>query len=199
MTAWETGVKRCFDIVLSGTGLIALGWLILLAWIIASVDCRASGLFRQERVGRHGRVFKIMKIRTMRENPAISTTVTTSRDPRITRLGRFFRRYKIDELPQLINVFVGDMSFVGPRPDVRGFADELEADGRRILSVRPGITGPATLYFRDEERILQDCDDPEAYNRQVVYPKKVELNLEYVDNYSLAYDIEIIWRTIFNR
>jgi lipopolysaccharide/colanic/teichoic acid biosynthesis glycosyltransferase len=173
------------------------GWLIAIAYIAASIDTGASGFFRQERVGRYGRTFRIIKLRTMCRDANINTTVTTASDPRITRLGRFFRRYKIDELPQLVNILLGDMSFVGPRPDVRGFADELEGEDRIILSVRPGITGPATLRFRNEEQMLQDSDDPERYNLEVVFPEKVKLNVEYIRDYRLWRDLTILWTTLF--
>jgi len=196
MTIWQASVKRSFDILLSALGLVSLGWLILLTYVVARIDTGASGFFRQERVGRFGRIFKVIKLRTMRVDTNIRTTVTTGSDLRITRLGRLFRKFKIDELPQLINVFVGQMSFVGPRPDVKGFADQLEGDDRLILSVRPGITGPATLYFRNEEQLLQECDDPEFYNRNVIFKEKVRLNLEYIKQYRLVDDIRIIWKTM---
>lgn len=133
----------------------------------------------------------------MRSDSFFQTTVTTDTDPRITRLGRFFRKTKLDELPQLIHVLLGQMSFVGPRPDVPGFADNLSGDDRIILSVRPGITGPATLKYRNEESILAGQDDPERYNDEVIFPDKVRLNKEYVENYSFRKDIKYIWQTIF--
>jgi lipopolysaccharide/colanic/teichoic acid biosynthesis glycosyltransferase len=197
MTPGQAAVKRGLDICLAATGLLLSGWLIAIAYIAASIDTGASGFFRQERVGRYGRTFRIIKLRTMCRDANINTTVTTASDPRITRLGRFFRRYKIDELPQLVNILLGDMSFVGPRPDVRGFADELEGEDRIILSVRPGITGPATLRFRNEEQMLQDSDDPERYNLEVVFPEKVKLNVEYIRDYRLWRDLTILWTTLF--
>ena len=197
MTPWQATVKRGFDLVVSGIGLLTIGWLIVLLYIVASVDTRKSGFFIQERVGRFGRSFRVIKLRTMRDDSGVNTTVTTAADPRVTRLGRFLRHYKLDELPQLLNVFVGDMSFVGPRPDVKGFDDELEGEDRLILSVRPGITGPATLHFRDEEQMLQECEAPEAYNREVIFPEKVQMNLKYVREYRLFDDLKIIWQTLF--
>ena len=199
MTAGQAAVKRGVDIFLAAAGLLLTGWLIAIAYMAASIDTGASGFFRQERVGRYGRTFRILKLRTMRCDASIDTTVTAASDPRITRLGRFFRRYKIDELPQLVNILLGDMSFVGPRPDVRGFADELEGEDRIILSVRPGITGPATLRFRNEEKMLQDSDDPERYNREVIFPEKVKLNVEYIHDYRLSHDLRILWTTLFRR
>jgi lipopolysaccharide/colanic/teichoic acid biosynthesis glycosyltransferase len=197
LTRGDRVLKRSFDVAASLAGLAALGWLIALAWLVASIDTGRSGFFRQTRVGRWGRPFKTIKIRTMREVPGVSTVVTTSRDPRITRVGRFLRRTKIDELPQLWNVLVGQMSFVGPRPDVPGFADTLDGDDRVILSVRPGITGPATLRFRNEEELLSGRPDPEAYNREVIYREKVRLNRRYIERYRFADDIKYILQTIW--
>jgi lipopolysaccharide/colanic/teichoic acid biosynthesis glycosyltransferase len=192
----QARLKRAFDIVLAVVGLVVLGWLILAAFIAASIDTRANGFFRQDRVGLHGKTFRVIKIRSMRDDHAQTTSVTTARDPRITRLGRFFRNHKIDELPQLFNVLIGEMSFVGPRPEVPGFADRLTGDDARILSVRPGITGPATLYFRNEEQLLAACDDPEAYNRTVLFPTKVRINLEYIRDYSFRKDLAMIKDTV---
>jgi lipopolysaccharide/colanic/teichoic acid biosynthesis glycosyltransferase len=192
----DRALKRGFDVMASALGLLLTWWLILLAYVAASIDTGESGFFTQERIGRDGKRFKVIKIRTMRDHPAIDTSVTTEEDPRITALGRFFRRTKIDELPQLINVLLGQMSFVGPRPDVPGFADQLRGDDRIILSVRPGITGPATLAFRDEEELLARQPDPERYNREVIYPKKVELNRKYVKSYSFWKDLRYIYLTV---
>ncbi len=189
-------IKRSFDFVISTIGLILTGWIVILAFIAASIDTRKSGFFIQTRIGKNGRPFTVVKIRTMRYIPFIDTTVTTTHDPRITPLGRFFRKTKIDELPQLINVFLGHMSFVGPRPDVPDFADKLSGDDRIILSIRPGITGPATLKYKNEEEILARQVAPEKYNREVIFPDKVRLNREYVENYSFWKDIKYIFQTI---
>lgn len=178
-------------------GLVLTSWLILLAYVAASIDTGKSGFFRQERVGRNGRLFKTIKVRTMRDVASIDTTVTTAGDPRITSLGRFFRRTKIDELPQLINVFFGQMSFVGPRPDVPGFADILTGEDRIVLTIRPGITGPATLRYRNEEELLAAQPEPEKYNREVIFPDKVRINRAYIENYSFWTDIKYILMTIF--
>ncbi len=188
--------KRGFDIGLSAVGLMMSGWLILLAWVAASLDTRSNGFFTQCRVGKDGRTFTVVKIKTMRPSRELTTTVTRTGDPRITPLGRFFRRTKIDELPQLWNVLMGDMSFVGPRPDVPGFADALEGEERLLLSIRPGITGPATLKYRNEEDLLAGADDPEAYNREVIWPDKVRLNLSYIRDWRLMDDLRYIWRTV---
>jgi len=191
--------KRGIDIVVAAAGLLATGWIIAIAFVAATIDCRNSGFFLQERIGRHGRRFNVIKIRTMRSDDSITTNVTTAGDSRITRLGALMRRLKIDELPQLFNVLVGQMSLVGPRPDVAGFADELTGEDREILDLRPGITGPATLRFRDEEQLLATVNDPERYNRDVIYPEKVRINVEYLRYYTLGTDIEILLKTVLGR
>ena len=181
---------------MSALGIVVTIWIMIPAFVAATVSTRKNGFFAQERVGRNGRLFKVVKLRTMRDVPDYDTTITRDGDPRITRLGHFFRKAKIDELPQLINVLMGDMSFVGPRPDVPGYADRLEGDDRIILSVRPGITGPVTLKYRNEEDMLADVDDPERYNDEVIWPDKVRLNREYVENSSFWTDIKYIVKTL---
>lgn len=190
-------VKRSTDIILSAIGLLVLGWIIAICWVIAAIETRSNGFFYQERIGRHGREFRIIKIKTMHNaNGGGRSTVTTSNSFNITRSGRVFRRFKLDELPQLINVLTGEMSFVGPRPDVAGFADRLRGEDRIILSLRPGITGPASLAFRDEEDILARVYDPEAYNAKVIWPKKVAMNREYAENFGFWSDLKLIFRTL---
>lgn len=192
-------VKRGFDIFAACFGLLFLGWVILLTWGISSFETKSNGFFFQTRVGRAGKQFKIVKIKTMHErmDGENRTDVTTSNMSEITRSGRILRKYKLDELPQLLNVLLGNMSLVGPRPDVPGFADELEGEDRIILSIRPGITSPASLAFRNEEEILANVDDPETYNREIIWPAKVAMNREYAENYSLRGDANIIWETVF--
>jgi lipopolysaccharide/colanic/teichoic acid biosynthesis glycosyltransferase len=192
-------MKRTFDLVVSVTALAASFWLILLLFVIATIDTRKNGFLLQTRIGRHGRPFKLIKLRTMRNRPDCQTTVTSAGDPRITKVGRILRQAKLDELPQLFNVVLGHMSLIGPRPDVPGFADKLEGDDRIILSVRPGISGPASLKFRDEEALLARQCDPEKYNREVIYPEKVRLNREYIENYSFSSDLKLVFETIFRR
>lgn len=189
-------VKRAFDMAAAGVGLIAFGGLILVGAAVSALAHGHSGFFVQRRVGRFGRTFPLVKLMTMRRVSGPVTSVTTRGDPRITATGRFLRRTKLDELPQLANVFAGHMSLVGPRPDVPGFADRLEGDDRILLSVRPGITGPATLAYRHEEDLLAAQPDPERYNREVIYPDKVRLNRLYVERYSLRSDILCIWWTL---
>lgn len=191
--------KRTFDVIGAALGLALTAWIIALATAAATVDTKRFGMFRQIRVGRHGQRFSILKIRTMRPGQTPGTNVTTSKDPRVTPLGRFLRRTKIDELPQLLNILAGHMSFVGPRPDVPGFADCLEGRDRIILEVRPGITGPATLRYRDEEELLALQDDPERFNREVLFPAKVRFNRRYVENLSFWTDIRYIVLTVLPR
>jgi lipopolysaccharide/colanic/teichoic acid biosynthesis glycosyltransferase len=196
LTRGQAALKRSFDVIASAAGLVVLSPVILVAFVAATLDTRASGFFRQERVGVCGRPFRLVKIRSMRVDPRITTSVTTSADPRITRLGRFWRRTKIDELPQLWNVLLGQMSLVGPRPEVPGFTDALTGADALVLSVRPGITGPAQVEIRDEERLLASTPDPEAYNRDVLFPTKVRLNLDYIRSYSFRNDLRLLWRTL---
>ncbi len=186
--------KRVFDIVMASVGLAVLWPVIVIAWALAARDTGATGFYRQDRVGRNGRLFKVIKLRTMR--PENGTTVTTAHDARITPLGRRLRRLKLDELPQLWNVLIGDMSFVGPRPDVPGFLDKLTGEERALLSLRPGITGPASLKYRDEEEILARVDNPERHNAEVIWPDKVRMNLEYLHNWSLGKDVKLIIQTV---
>ena len=200
LTHTERALKRMLDLVLALILLALTWWIILLAWAGAALSTGMNGFFLQVRIGQWGRPFRIIKIRTMKADPAEpGSTITTADDPRITPLGRWLRRTKIDEMPQLLNVLAGQMSFVGPRPDVPGFADRLEGDARMILCLKAGITGPASLRFRDEERLLAVQPDPEAYNREVVFPAKVQLNMEYIENYSLRRDVQYIIRTALGR
>jgi len=196
ITTTQKAVKRCFDIVVALLSLIVLTPLILIGWLAARISSRASGFFVQQRIGLNGVPFPLFKLRTMRVMENVDTTVTARNDCRITPVGAVLRKLKIDELPQLLNVLLGHMSLVGPRPDVPGFADQLEGDDRIILTIRPGITGPASITFRNEEEILADVDDPEEYNRQVIWPEKVRLNKDYIQNYSLLGDIKFLWQTV---
>lgn len=197
LTSVQKLVKRSFDIFFSLVGLCTASSLILVAWLAASVDTRSNGFFLQTRVGREGRFFRVIKIKTMRPIEGLTSSVSMQHDPRITTLGAFLRRTKIDELPQLWNVLVGEMSFVGPRPDVPGFADELVGDDKIILSIRPGITGPASLRYRNEEVLLARQDAPEVFNREVIWPDKVCINREYIKNWSLINDVRYLFQTVF--
>jgi lipopolysaccharide/colanic/teichoic acid biosynthesis glycosyltransferase len=189
-------IKRLFDLSLSLLLLPVVLPVIVVAWVIAALETGENGFFLQERIGEGGRPFRLIKIRTMKQIEGFDSTVTTGIDPRITRSGKIFRRLKIDELPQLFNVLKGEMSLVGPRPDVPGFADRLEGEDRIILSVPPGITGPASLKFRDEEELLAGVEDPERYNREVIWPEKVWINRRYLEEWSIGKDLSILWQTI---
>jgi len=190
--------KRIFDLNFSLLGLILTGPLIIIAYLIASLETGESGFFKQTRVGEQCTRFKMIKIKTMDSTTDINTNVTTRNDPRITKSGRIFRKFKLDELPQLINVLKGDMSFVGPRPDVPEVIKDLADEDKLILSVKPGITGPATLKYEAEEDILAEVAEPEKYNREVIFPDKIRINKEYIRNYSFLRDLKYIGATLLN-
>lgn len=153
-------------------------------------------LFAQKRVGKGGRLFTMYKFRSMTIHHS-GSTVSVAGESRITPLGATLRKYKLDELPELWNVLIGDMSFVGPRPDVPGYADALKGEERLILKLRPGITGPASLKYANEEEILAQVDDPVKYNDEVIFPDKVKINLDYYYNHTFYDDIKLIFQTIF--
>ncbi|MEL7430883.1 MAG: sugar transferase, partial [Pseudomonadota bacterium] len=180
LSSFEAIAKRCFDIIVSTVGLALLGWLIILSAIAARIDTGKSGIFRQKRIGRYGREFTIYKIRTMRDRQDLTSTSTVAGDPRITSLGKWLRKYKLDELPQLWNVLRGDMSLVGPRPDVANAYSNHNLDLSLAFAVRPGITGPASLAYRHEEELLAQQEDPEWYASHVLMPEKLRLNEEYI-------------------
>jgi len=188
--------KRSFDIFFALFGLVLLSPIILLSYIVATFDTLSNGFFVQQRVGMNGYVFSVVKIKTMKSLAGENSTITSSNDVRITKSGIFFRKTKIDELPQLWNILIGQMSFVGPRPDVPGYADRLQGKDRVILSVRPGITGPAQLAYKNEEEILAKQDDMVKYNNEVIWPDKVAINMKYIENYSFFRDLYYIWKTI---
>ncbi len=196
LTRTERIAKRLFDIAFSVVGIVVTLPVILVAWIVASLETRSNGLFVQKRIGQYGKPFYVWKIKTMKPVSGMDSTVTTSQDCRITKSGAFFRKTKIDELPQLFNVLFGQMSFVGPRPDVPGFADMLEGEDRIILSIRPGITGPASLKYKDEEILLSRVQDPERYNKEVIWPDKVKINKAYIRNWSLSKDVGYLIKTV---
>lgn len=189
--------KRAFDIVASLAGVLLLAPVIVLCWLAATIDTRSNGFFIQKRIGRHGRVIRVCKIKTMYPSDTQRSPIASRNLASISQSGRFLRKYKLDELPQLFNVLAGSMSFVGPRPDVPGYADRLQGEDRIILSLRPGITGPASIKYKDEEVILAAVDDPETYNDRIIWPDKVRINREYFNNYSLLRDLRYIFHTIF--
>ena len=190
-------LKWIFDRTVSFIGLLVLWPLLMVIGICIKLRMTDGPvLFRQQRVGRHGRLFTLVKFRTMTVNHG-GSCISVAGESRITPLGAFLRKYKLDELPELWNVLKGDMSFVGPRPDVPGYADRLSGEERRILEVRPGITCPATLKYRNEEKLLAAQADPAAYNDEVIWPDKVRMNMEYAGNHSFIGDVRIILQTLF--
>ena len=190
-------IKRLFDVILSFVAIIILIPVFIIVAILIKIDSTGPVFFLQERVGLNGKLFKIIKFRSMKISHNNSLTVTLENDKRITRIGKKIRKYKIDEIPELINVFVGDMSFVGPRPDVPGYADLLLGENRNILKLRPGITSRATIKYANEEMILLNEDDPIAYNNNIIFPDKVKMNLNYYKNHNIWIDIKIIFATLF--
>ena len=189
-------LKNIFDYIIAIILLIFIGWIIVFLVIIATIDTGKWGIFSQQRVGRNAKIFNLYKIRTMKDDNVEHSHITVRNDQRITKIGAFLRNKKLDELPQLFNILLGQMSLVGPRPDVIGYADKLEGKDRIILTVKPGITCPATLKYRNEEEILANVSDPINYNNTVIWPEKVRLNREYVENWSFKNDIKILHQTI---
>lgn len=190
--------KRLFDIVSSGIGLLCLAPVFVVMAIWIKLDSRGPVFYRQTRVGRYGLDFRIFKFRSMRVGSDKGRQITVGeRDPRITRSGYFIRRYKIDELPQLINVFLGDMSIVGPRPEVRKYVDLYSEEQRKVFQVRPGITDLASIKYRNENELLSQVDDPDTYYIDVIMPDKLAINLEYIRHQSFMGDIKIIFNTLF--
>ena len=215
-------LKFVFDKVVSLVGLIVLSPLLLIVALLIKWKMPGPILFRQQRVGRYGRIFTVYKFRTMTVKAEASvasrnseaTSIASQEQSRITPLGEKLRRYKLDELPELWNVLKGDMSFVGPRPDVPGYADQLQGEDREVLLLRPGITGPASLKYRNEEDILEAVDEAlqkgrsglpigittvQEYNDNVIYPDKVRLNRYYLHHYSFIKDIKMIVCTVLGK
>ena len=190
-------MKRLFDIIASGCGLLVLSPIFLIMAIWIKWDSKGPVFYRQVRVGRHNKDFRILKFRSMRVGADKGSLVTIGgRDPRITRSGYFIRKYKLDEFPQLINVFKGEMSLVGPRPEVRHYVDYWTAEQMHVLDVRPGITDPASIKFRNENELMEKAENPEDYYINVIMQEKIRLYLEYVENASFWYDIRLVFQTI---
>lgn len=189
-------IKWCFDRVVALCGLAVLWPFLLVIAIIIRCQTKGRAFYFQTRVGQHGRLFKICKFRTMFDD-AQGETVTVKDDDRITPIGHWLRRTKIDCLTELVNVLLGQMSFVGPRPDVPGYADKLEGADRIVLSVKPGITGPASLKYRHEDELLAAHDNPKQYNDEEIYPDKVRINVNYLNDWSLGSDLKILFKTFF--
>ena len=190
-------MKRLFDFVASLFGLIFLSPLLLIISLMIKLSSKGPILFRQKRVGKKGLIFTLVKFRSMTVVQHSNSTVSVKGDMRITNIGAFLRRFKLDELPELWNVLLGEMSLVGPRPDVPGYADKLEGEDRLILKLRPGITGPASLKYANEEEILAKVAHPEEYNKNVIFPDKVRINLDYYFRQNIWLDLRIIFATIF--
>lgn len=189
-------MKRFFDLVASGLGLLVLSplFLVLAVWI--KCDSKGPVFYRQVRVGRNNGDFRLYKFRSMRGGSDKRGLITIGgHDPRVTRSGYYIRRYKLDELPQLINVFVGDMSLVGPRPEVRKYVDLYSPEQMHVLDVRPGITDLASIRYRNENELLEQVDDPERYYVDVIMQDKLRINLEYVANHSFRGDLKLICQT----
>lgn len=191
-------LKYIFDRVTAFVGLLFLWPVLLIVAALIKIQMPGPVLFVQERVGKDGKLFRCHKFRSMIVEHT-GGSVSVAGESRITPLGAKLRKYKLDELPELWDVLIGNMSFVGPRPDVPGYADKLQGDDRIILSMRPGITGPATLKYRNEEEILATVDNPQHYNDTVIYPDKVRINRYYAEHYSIAKDLQIIICTVFGK
>ena len=200
-------LKWLFDKLASLFGLLFLSPVLLVVAILIKVKMPGPVLFCQKRVGQYGKLFTVYKFRSMTVKAEASvasrdsdaTSIASTEQNRITPLGEKLRRYKLDELPELWNVLKGDMSFVGPRPDVPGYADQLQGEERDILKLKPGITGPASLKYRNEEELLASVENPAQYNDEVIFPDKVRLNLYYLKNYSFIKDIQMIVCTVLGK
>lgn len=192
-------LKFIFDRLMALVGLLVLWPVLLVVAVLIWVKMPGGPvIFKQKRVGRNGKLFTMYKFRSMTVGHG-GSSVSVAGESRITPLGAKLRHYKLDELPELWNVLTGDMSFVGPRPDVPGYADQLVGDDREVLKLRPGITGPASLKYRDEEDLLALQPDPQKYNDEVIFPDKVRINLYYLHHYSFVKDIEMIFCTVLGR
>ena len=191
-------MKRLFDVIASGLGLVVLSPLFLVLAIWIKLDSKGPVFYRQVRVGRNNKDFRIFKFRSMRVGADKGSLVTIGgRDPRVTRSGYWIRKFKLDELPQLLNVFIGDMSLVGPRPEVRHYVDYWTPEQMRVLDVRPGITDPASIKFRNENELMEKAEDPEKYYIEVIMQEKIKLYLEYVEKHNFFYDIALIFKTFW--
>ena len=191
-------MKRLFDIVASGCGLLVLSPVLIFVAVWIKLDSKGPVFYRQVRVGKGNKDFRIFKFRSMRIGADKGSLVTIGgRDPRVTRSGYFIRKFKLDELPQLINVFVGDMSLVGPRPEVRHYVNYWTPEQMKVLSVQPGITDPASIKFRNENELMEMAADPEDYYINVIMQEKIKLYLQYVENASFWYDIKLIFQTFW--
>ncbi|RYM35174.1 sugar transferase [Brumimicrobium glaciale] len=189
-------MKRLFDIVSSAIGLLFLSPVFLVVFIWIKLDSKGPVFYKQVRVGKGGKDFKILKFRSMHQDADKGSLITIGgRDPRVTRSGYYIRKYKLDELPQLINVLKGDMSIVGPRPEVRRYVDLYSKEQLRVLTVKPGITDIASIKYRNENELLEKAEDPDKVYIETIMPDKLKYNLEYIDQQSFMFDIKLIFRT----
>ena len=193
---WTMFSKRLFDLLASFTLLIILLPLILIILLLILFDSGKPVFFRQERIGKAGKNFKIFKFRTMKRYTAKEDGITLANDARITKIGMFLRRYRLDEIPQLFNIIKGEMSFVGPRPDLSKYYVTNDYAHMCVLLIKPGVTGNATLKFKDEDKILAQSENPEKTYKEEIFPEKIRLNIEYIKQLSISYDLKIIFRTI---
>ena len=192
--------KNIFDYSVAILSLPLVLPVILVCWIIASLDTKSNGFFYQNRIGKNGLPFRVIKIKTM-YNPTKSeqrSAITANVQTKISKSGSIFRKYKLDELPQILNILSGNMSFVGPRPDVPGYADCLQGEDRIVLKLKPGITGPASIKYKNEEKILAAQINPQEYNDTIIWPDKVQINKTYYNNYTFSKDIKYILQTILD-
>lgn len=190
-------LKRIFDIFFAAAGLIILSPVFIITAVIIKLDSKGPVIYKQSRVGKGNRDFQLYKFRSMKPDSDVSGLLTVGgRDPRITTSGYYLRKFKLDELPQLINVLKGEMSFVGPRPEVRKYVDIYTEDQKKVLSVSPGITDVASIKYRNENELLEKADDPERFYVENIMPDKISLNLEYIDQRSLFKDLKVILKTL---
>lgn len=197
MNKFNSIIKRLFDIVASLIGIIIISWVLIIVSIAIKIDSKGPILFLQKRVGRYGKPFYIYKFRTMvTDAEKLGKQITVGKDNRITKVGAFLRKYKIDELPQLFNVLKGDMSLVGPRPEVPRYVELYSDEEKHVLDVRPGITDLASLRYKDENDILGKVENPEEYYINVIMKDKLKLNLEYIEKNNLLFDINLIIKTV---
>jgi lipopolysaccharide/colanic/teichoic acid biosynthesis glycosyltransferase len=183
--------KRIFDVFFAFIGMCLFGWLLLIVYLLVTIVTGKNGIFAQERIGQYGKKFTIYKFRTVAWNDNGEATISD--------FGYFLRKSKIDEWPQLFNVLLNDMSFVGPRPNVAGYYDLLEGDFRKILELKPGITGPASLVYKDEDTLLALQENPLQYNDEIIFPDKLRINLDYYNHHSIGVDVKILFCTIFGK
>lgn len=191
-------MKRLFDLFFAFLGILALSPIFIIISILIALDSKGGILYQQERIGKNGKPFNVLKFRTMIPDAFAKGALTVgSRDPRVTNVGYYLRKYKLDELPQLFNVLFGDMSFVGPRPEVKKYTDLYNEEQRKVLSVKPGITDYASIKFRNENDLLAASDNPEKSYIEEIMPQKLDLNMKYINDNHVFKDIQIIFQTFY--